>query len=263
MKDFRTLIVICTGLLLLGACVPVGIFYDDNFEDQLISFFDGRPVTREDVLFTFGIPDSTHVGDHYFVYRILSASFMFLLPSPGSGELRRAEWLLIEFDDDARVVAHYSAELVEGKDPPCFANGVCIATSNDGDVLVAEIAAVDAAQLIAGRDSETAESCAVYYFEDRDLLQGEVRLDDREFIPVPDDAYYVWTLPPGRHVLERIHYFLEDSRIAFECAADERHFYMLRIGRFSFSEGKRQARIERLDADAARAVLSDRRQVLN
>ncbi len=257
------LLAILTAIALLSGCiiVPVGFLYDEKFEELQASIFGSGAATREDVLFAFGSPDATYVNNQYFHYRVSKTMLVVGVATYGGGdgaELRQFQWLLVEFDEQARVVGHYAAEHIEGR-KPCFSNGICVEVVSGSYVLVysAERSAAEVKDL-------TSSACAVYYFEERKHSGGQIYMDDMRFRPAPKNAFYVWSLPEGKHVLKRTHSSWQDAEQEFDCRLGAEYYYVLRLERWRlFKSDKREAHLELVDPESGRAALMGRRLMVN
>ena len=249
------LLAILSGIAHLSGCiiVPVGL-YDEKFEELQASIFGSGAATREDVLFAFGSPDATYANNQYFHYRVSKFIGVFL-----DSEIRQFQWLLVEFDEQARVVGHYAAKQhIEGQ-KPCFSNGICVKVVSGSYVLVysAERSAAEVKDL-------TSSACAVYYFEERKHSGGQIYMDDMRFRPAPKNAFYVWSLPEGKHVLKRTHSSWQDAEQEFDCRLGAEYYYVLRLERWRlFKSDKREAHLELVDPESGRAALMGRRLMVN
>ena len=245
---------ILTAIALLSGCiiVPVGL-YDEKFEELQASIFGSGAATREDVLFAFGSPDATYANNQYFHYRVSKTIAVFL-----GDEIRHFQWLLVEFDEQARVVGHYAAKHIEGR-KPCFSNGICVKVVSGSYVLV-----YSAKRSAAEVKDLTSSACAVYYFEERKHSGGQIYMDDMQFRPALKNAFYVWALPEGKHVLKRTHYSWQDAEQEFDCRLGAEYYYVLRLERWRlFNIDKREAHLELVDPEFGRAALMGRRLMVN
>lgn len=222
-RQFRVALSTTLAALLAGCLiVPIGMFSENPYtKDKLAPLLNaGRGLVRQ----KFGNPAYTRENQRFWFYSNQRAT-VGVIAGTGSAVFTDDDWLLLEFNNDGRVIFAETRELKK-----CTSNGICF----DGvDIYVDPIKGT--IHSIQPKEEE----CAVYLYLDKlpwPLATGLVRysVNGKPVGVVSSDSYLYLTNPQGN-----IEISAYDLKISTKCiGGDSLYVRAVKKADWSWKTGK-------------------------